>query len=734
MPRSLRVLLVEDDEDDEFLLKRELRRCGYAPEVVRVETAEAMTEALGLVAWDVVIADYNLPRFSVDEALAILRVHEIDLPFIIVSGAVADDAVVAALRAGAHDFIPKGKWARLGPAIDRELAEAANRRERTRADDAFRFLAEVSKRLTTSLDHSQISRSIAEMAVPFLADWCTVAVHDDRGASSSIASACVNPSLHGAIEPLLRQCLPHDGGPAGNASHHQAGTVIMLDLAADDNAADVPFGRELRHHLRTLGAQSLIATWLVARRRVIGSLVLVRAESGRRFDSTDRTIVEELTQRVAGAIDNALLYASERTARADAERWVERLLRLQTITARIAAAVTVDDVTRTIVSAGITAAEADAALVALGSADDPTIEVVSTSGYAPEVRQTFSQERRYLRLDAETPITEAVRTGRPVALASESARAHRYPDSASIGYEAIVAVPLRIDYRSIGVLCLHFADKRAFDRTDLAYLETLADQCAQALERARLFESERRAVRVRDEFLSVAAHELRTPLTGLSLQAQLAQRRLERNGPVDPLKQIEAFRAINRQATKTAGLVNQLLDVSRVEAGRLLLERRPTDLSELVEASISLISERTVGHLVLSHTDSPIVASLDPLRIEQVVTNLVENAIKFTPEGGRIDVEVRRTSPSVASLSVTDNGIGIPIERRGQLFERFYRAHAESHQSGMGLGLFICRQIVELHGGKIRAEFPFEGGTRFVVELPLEPDASPAFTKRGAVE
>jgi signal transduction histidine kinase len=113
------------------------------------------------------------------------------------------------------------------------------------------------------------------------------------------------------------------------------------------------------------------------------------------------------------------------------------------------------------------------------------------------------------------------------------------------------------------------------------------------------------------------------------------------------------------------------------------------------------------------------------LRFEQVVTNLVENAIKYSPESGVVEIEVSRESSNVVLLSVTDNGIGIPVERRDKLFDRYYRAHADSHQSGLGLGLYISRQIVDLHGGEIRAEFPDEGGTRFVVELPAPVEIPP---------
>jgi len=123
------------------------------------------------------------------------------------------------------------------------------------------------------------------------------------------------------------------------------------------------------------------------------------------------------------------------------------------------------------------------------------------------------------------------------------------------------------------------------------------------------------------------------------------------------------------------------------------------------------------------------------LRLEQVLTNLLDNAVKYGPDGGPVEVVLVRVGSDTVELSVRDRGLGIPAEKREQLFERFYQAHANGNRGGLGLGLYICRQIVELHGGSIRAAFPPDGGTRFVVRLPLaleEPE--PAATRAGSVD
>ncbi|HEX9840825.1 MAG TPA: response regulator, partial [Anaerolineales bacterium] len=138
MARPLRVLMIEDNEDDALLLVRELQRGGYEVEFERVETAEAMQSALTQTAWDLILSDYTMPLFNAPKALEVLKASGLDLPFIISSGTIGEETAVTALKAGAHDFFVKGKFARLGPAIERELREAETRRQHRRAEEALR--------------------------------------------------------------------------------------------------------------------------------------------------------------------------------------------------------------------------------------------------------------------------------------------------------------------------------------------------------------------------------------------------------------------------------------------------------------------------------------------------------------------------------------------------------------------------------------------------------------------
>ena len=242
---------------------------------------------------------------------------------------------------------------------------------------------------------------------------------------------------------------------------------------------------------------------------------------------------------------------------------------------------------------------------------------------------------------------------------------------------------------------------------------------ALASERAARQEAEV-AVRQRDEFLSIAAHELKTPLTSLSGQAQLALRQLRRSNEVDPDRIRRSIEVIAGQSNRLALLLNQLLDVSRIEAGKLALTTAPTDLTALVTGIVSVVQPSTEQHLIQLTAPAELQACVDPLRFEQVITNLLDNAIKYSPAGGKIVVNLSQPEPDITELSVRDFGIGIPPDKQARIFERFYQAQNDDHVSGLGLGLFISRQIVELHGGTISAEHPTDGGVCFIVRLPMD--------------
>lgn len=231
------------------------------------------------------------------------------------------------------------------------------------------------------------------------------------------------------------------------------------------------------------------------------------------------------------------------------------------------------------------------------------------------------------------------------------------------------------------------------------------------------------AVAARDNFLAAAAHELKTPITNLRGFAQLTLRRLDRGLAPQAAEIRQALLTMDRQADRLAHLVAQLLDISAVDAGQLTLRREEVDLAILARRVAERAAEHQHRHTIALSAPASVIVQVDGPRLEQVLYSLIDNAARFSPEGTAIEVEVAEPTPEAVHLTVTDHGPGVPPERRHLIFNRFYQAQTGRPYAGLGLGLYFCRRIVELHGGRVEAEFPADGGTRIAITLPRAPAA-----------
>jgi signal transduction histidine kinase len=299
------------------------------------------------------------------------------------------------------------------------------------------------------------------------------------------------------------------------------------------------------------------------------------------------------------------------------------------------------------------------------------------------------------------------------------------------GIRSLAGVPLIAGDRVLGVLHVGTLGSTRFTPADVQFLELIAARIAIAIEHARLYETAREAQRAaseatvalktRDEFLSVAAHELKTPMTAAKIATQLLHRSLQKT-TLTP-SQERAIATLQTQIARQARLVSNLLDAVRLGEKRLDLELEQVDVATLVRSSVELFEAISEQHQFSVLGPDELTAEIDSLRIEQVITNLLDNAVKYSPKGGAIEVTLVPTQTTFV-LSVRDHGVGLSADQLTKVFDRFYQAHP--NRSGLGLGLYITRQIVERHGGTLYAEPPPDGGTRFVVSLPLRASPGPS--------
>ena len=238
------------------------------------------------------------------------------------------------------------------------------------------------------------------------------------------------------------------------------------------------------------------------------------------------------------------------------------------------------------------------------------------------------------------------------------------------------------------------------------------------------------ALRVRDQFLSIAAHELKTPLTVLLGYTQVLQRRAAREHHLDPRDE-HALEVIAARSRKLHHLIEDLLDVTRIQTGMLALDLRPVDLCALARQLVAELQPGLERHtLVLRCPDMAVWINADERRIDQALQNLLDNAVKYSPGGGQIAIEVGRTADR-AELTVCDQGMGVPAAARQQIFERFFRAGNTNrdHITGMGIGLYVVREIMARHDGEVRLASVENQGSAFTLSFPTTahaPDAAPA--------
>ena len=292
---------------------------------------------------------------------------------------------------------------------------------------------------------------------------------------------------------------------------------------------------------------------------------------------------------------------------------------------------------------------------------------------------------------------------------------------------SMINIPLSLDDEPLGLLDVAYSRRQEITSEDLAFLQALGHEAALAIRNARMYERERQQVarlRSLDElqrgFVSAVSHELRTPLTCIKTSVDLLD--LEEHDPAGD--RAEMVRTIRHHVGRLEALVTDLLESTMLEAGQITLSRQPTDLAALVERAVEALrplSDRRGQTLQVQLPENESSAHVDRRRIEQVLTNILSNAIRYTPKQGHILIRVSDTAESFR-VCVADNGPGIPDDDQAHVFEKFYIVNDGHGLSRLGLGLYIAREIVELHGGRIWLDSQVGGGSTFCFQVPQAPE------------
>jgi signal transduction histidine kinase len=415
-------------------------------------------------------------------------------------------------------------------------------------------------------------------------------------------------------------------------------------------------------------------------------------------------------------------------ATADAIYAKEIAERVLALSIALANATALDDVATAVVRHATSMFHAAGAVLTRHLPDSANLEILAASDMPEDVRASWRQ----FPLDADVPLAEVARTGEPIFLESRAAWAARYPDTEALlestGHHANAVAALIIDGKVLGSLGLAFTAPRSFSVQERALLQSTAQHAAQALERARLLESEHAshmtalaASRAKSDFLAVMSHELRTPLNAIGGYASLMEMGLQ--GPVTA-EQMTSLGRIQRSQRHLLGLINGVLSYSRLEGGHVEYTLSDVHLDDVLSTCESLVAPQAQAKnvsLEFRSRISDIRVRADQDKLQQVVLNLLSNAVKFTPPHGAIRVTCDVVSEgSVVAIRVTDTGVGIDPSQQERIFQPFVQLDSSLTlpREGTGLGLSISRDLARGMGGDLIVESRVGEGSTFTLVLP----------------
>lgn len=674
MSKPLRVLIVEDSEDDALFLLHELRKGGYAVTSERVDTAPAMSAALEKQAWDVVIADYVMPHFSAPDALILLRSKRLDLPFIVVSGKIGEDIAVATMKSGAHDYIMKGNLKRLVAAVEREMREAVERQERRRAEESIRRRLEFQK-------------TVSDISSRF------VGVFDiDDAINVSLADMGRFSRSSRAYVFLMRE----DGTMMDNTHEWCAeGVSPEIDNLRNLPVAEFPWWMGKLHKgeviqiedISKMPAEAKLEREVLERQQIKSLLVLPLTVGGKLggfvgFDNVIRT-------GTWGDDDLALLrVASEIMGNALERKMVEESLRQSEHNYRVLFESTLDGMfvidaeTMKVVLAN----QAAAKLYGFNSIED-AVGVNPLDFVHPEdkdkvtrivVKDMFEKDLRQI-----AEFRSVTKDGREIWIS---------------------AIGTKTEYqgRLAGLVSLRDITARKRDEAE-----------KQRLEEQLHLSSRLAAV---GELSAGVAHELNNPLAAIKGFAQLLT---ARNDLDETIK--GDLGAIYREAERANRVTQNLLSFARKHEP----EKRLISINEALAKSLDLCScQMKVNDIELSVEFEPDLPKTmaDFFQMQEVFVNIIVNAEQAMAEAhakGKFSVRTQKVGEMI-QITFTDDGPGIAEENLKRIFDPFFTTKEVG--KGTGLGLSICYGLVEGHGGHIYARSKYGEGATFVVDIPIVSD------------
>jgi signal transduction histidine kinase len=533
------------------------------------------------------------------------------------------------------------------------------------------------------------------------------------------------PANYGSSSEALGAVRARFPRPLGMESSGGA-AILTRSVVHVPDIEEPSVGELVRQNVRRLGVRSLITVPMLRGGVAVGAIGVYRREPGR-FSSAEVTLLQTFADQAVIAIENVRLFTELQARTGELTRSVEELTALGDVSRALSATLDLDAVLQTIVTRANQLAGTDACTVYEYDGQSETFVMRATHNLDEAVASAL---RRAPIRRGDGAVGRVAVTREPVQIADIALEGAYHGALRDLllqsGTRALLAIPLLREDQVVGGLTVNKRAPGEFSPEVVELLKTFGTQSALAIQNAQLFreiaDKSRQleaASRHKSEFLANMSHELRTPLNAvLGFSEVLLQRMF---GNLNP-KQDEYLKDIYSSGQHLLSLINDILDLSKIEAGRMELAPAPFHLPSALDNAVTLVKERAARHGITLQVDvDPRLGEIagDERKVKQVLLNLLSNAVKFTPEGGRISLRASRKDGAV-EIAVTDTGVGIAPEDQAAIFEEFRQVgHDETRkQEGTGLGLTLAKKFVELHGGRIWVESQPDRGSTFIFRLP----------------
>ncbi len=733
----LKLLLVEDSAMDAELVALTLEENGVPFTCDIVDSLSTYQQRVKEHDYDAVLADYRLPGFTAYEALATLQSAGRDVPLILVTGSLGEEAAVDCIKAGMTDYVMKDRLFRLPMVLRRSLQEYAMRRQKRAADRRLQqqtrqvaIMNQVLRKMRETLVLDDLMQSTMNLMQQVLeVDICELLMQEDaaqRSGLEAVVARCISQSAPERDHLLGRkfEC----GFQQYYGDRLLQGQSIVLPTIPLDAPMDI------LSISQSWNIQSTLIVPMLYQQTYLGSIMLHQCQRQRNWSREEVDLVEAIAGQFALAIHQAQLFAQVQQ-QAQREQFLNQLG--QTLNSSL----DLDFILQELVRLAGEYFGVDRVVLLRHEAEwiVPQTEWRASDAVISslDLPLPMYEWQEFFRLDGDY-LTQKVWHA-PVF--SEDPWVQKISSARQRGQskhvQSMLSTPILMRGQHYGELVLDCTQtRRTFTADEIQLVQRLADATAIALfnaqsyerleklvqERTKELEQEKRlseaANRAKSEFLTHMSHELRTPLTGILGFADVLNRQL--HGPLSSLQRqyVEGIRSCGDHLLE---LINDLLDLSKIEAGREELFLEPVLVQEVCDACISMVQEAAQKRglcLLLDIATDVTVCIADKRRLKQILSNLLANAVKFTDEGS-VRLNVWRQDNAL-HFAVIDTGIGIAPADQGRLFQAFQQLNGGLNRKyeGTGLGLVLSSKLAQLHGGQITVSSELGKGSCFTVILP----------------